>query len=217
MLRVAVLASALVLAGVRPATSDAGTGADAEGPLVSVAPGRIDAAQRSLDVDIVIEDGEGVAGFQFVLVFDGRLLELLDIDEGEFLRESGRQSLCPIPRRDGDAVRFACATIGQLPVPTKAAGRLAMARFHIKEEGTSAIALRRLRLVTVLGEEVPSQAADASVKLQIGPSGAGVSGHWWWLAGAAGAALGAAVVLYGAWRVRRARGAAARGPETPSI
>lgn len=215
MLRAAVLASAVALAVVHPAR---GREAEAQGavPLVSVEPRPIETAQQIVDVDVVIENGEGVAGFQFVLIFDGQRLEFLDITEGEFLKETGRDSLCSIPERDGDAVRFACASIGLLPEPTESAGRLAAAQFRIKGAGTSAIALRRLRLDDVLGEELVSEAADATVRLDGGPSGAGVARRWWWLGAASGGAFFAAAALYRVRSIRRARGATAGRVGRPS-
>lgn len=146
-----------------------------------------------IQVDILVRNVEDLGAFEFVLTFDGSLLEV-DQDsvvEGPFLGSSGRQTYCPEPTIDNNALRYACVTLG--PTPRQGAsgeGLLASVFFDPKGSGEASIEFTRAQLSTPPGEGIEADWRPGRIAVASG----GVFPWWAWaLIAVAGVALLAAV------------------------
>lgn len=146
-----------------------------------------------IQVDVLVRNVEDLGAFEFVLTFDGNLLEVGQdsVVEGPFLGSSGRQTYCPEPTVDNNALRYACVTLG--PTPRQGAsgeGLLASVFFEPKGSGEASIEFTRAQLATPPGESIKADWRPGRIDLE----SSGTLGWWaWTLIAVGGVALLAAV------------------------
>jgi hypothetical protein len=82
-----------------------------------------------------------LSAFQFDLGYDPAVVGLAGVEDGGFLRSTGRNAVCPQPISPaGGLLRFACAAAGEATGPT-GSGSLAILTFTALDVGTSTLAL----------------------------------------------------------------------------
>ncbi len=130
-----------------------------------------------IQVDVLVRNVEDLGAFEFVLTFDGNLLEVGQdsVVEGPFLGSSGRQTYCPEPTIDNNALRYACVTLG--PTPRQGAngeGLLASVFFEPKGGGEATIEFTRAQLATPPGDSIDAEWRAGKIALESG------GGFPWW-------------------------------------
>lgn len=97
----------------------------------------VDVGER-FDVQVTVRGATRVAGFEFTLDFDPRILNVESVNEGPFLSSTGRQVKCFSKVSDeGDAVRFGCASLGMSPRPPSGDGVVARIALEARAAGES--------------------------------------------------------------------------------
>jgi hypothetical protein len=133
------------------------------GPRVWVDPPQLEVAPgEEFLVQVVIEDGENLGGFQFDLVYDPSVLEVKDAALGDFLGSTGRSVLPLGPEvddQDGTTV-FGAASFGE-PPGADGSGVLATITCVARGAGSSALQLRDVQVLD-------TQAARGSATLEDG-------------------------------------------------
>jgi hypothetical protein len=162
-------------------------------------PSRI-GTSASARLSIDVKGARNLAGFQFVLSFDSRLLQAESVDKTGFLAGSGREIVCKDPTIEAGAVQLTCVTLGLQPPGVDGDGAIAVVTLKATGHGSTPLALSRVKLVHPDGSELPSTSSDG--RLTVGGSGAAFP--WW-----AGVLIGIAAVAAAAggallWRRRRA-------------
>lgn len=145
-----------------------------------------------IQVDVLVKDVENLGAFEFVLTFDGNLLDVgqNSVVEGPFLGSSGRQTYCPEPTIDNNALRYACVTLGMTPEEgANGEGLLASVFFEPKGAGEASIEFTRAQLVTPSAENIEADWRPGRIALD---SSGGL--RWWaWALIGAGAVVALAV------------------------
>ncbi len=149
--------------------------------------------QEVIQVDVLVRNVEDLGAFEFVLTFNGDLLEVGpdSVVEGPFLGSTGRQTYCPEPTIDNNALRYACVTLG--PTPRQGAsgeGLLASVFFEPKGSGEASIEFTRAQLSTPPGESIDAEWRAGRIELE---SSGGFPLWAWALVAVAGVAALAAV------------------------
>jgi hypothetical protein len=171
--RLVLLLGAAVLALVPTAIA-----ALQQSPVVSV--GEPIETSDEIEVPIEIAGANNVGAFQFVLEFDGEVLEGLGASDGGFLASSGRETFCDDPTVDPHAIRFACVTLGDTP-PTGAQGDgvLAVVRFRVTGGQRTSFVLDHVKLSRPDGNQI---AVGSTVDGSFAPPGTGDSTWMPWSA-----------------------------------
>ncbi len=142
--------------------------------------------EEYIRVDVLVENVSDLGAFEFILKFDGSLLEVSEdsIEEGPFLATSGRETFCQSPSVDSNALRYACVTLGEQPrAGAEGGGLLASVYFKPKGEGDAPIEFDRAQLANPPGDRI--EAVWESGRISV--AGAGGGSRWWvWAAVAAG-------------------------------
>lgn len=191
--------------------------------VAHVYPVGVEWGDGEMSVDVMVEDAENLAGFQFILSWDPERLTLADIEHPGFLGETGRDPFCFEPVIDPAAVRFVCVTFAPPPADAdpqtwspppgvEGTGALARAHFDVRGQGSSTFALSIVKLTEPDGSEIPSTSEGRQIDL------ANSGGIAAWLVVAGGAA---ALVLVGggagAWVMRRRAGAGDDADESAAV
>jgi hypothetical protein len=146
-----------------------------------------------IQVDVLVRNVEDLGAFEFVLTFDGDILKVGQdsVVEGPFLGSSGRQTYCPEPTIDNNALRYACVTLGPTPREgAKGEGLLASVFFEPKGGGEASIEFTRAQLATPPGERIDAEWRPGKIALE---SGGRLPWWAWALIGVGGVAWLAAV------------------------
>ncbi|MDI6858184.1 MAG: cohesin domain-containing protein [Dehalococcoidia bacterium] len=119
----------------------------------------------NFQVNILVENVENLAAFQFSLSYDPSILKYVEVKEGTFLGSGGREPKCLDPRvepGDPEVLRFNCVTMGSPvslggPAGPSGSGVLATVTFSPVGGGTAALELLEGRLVAaeIDEEEMP--------------------------------------------------------------
>lgn len=196
-LRVTVLWTLVLVASVAgPRNADA----QQDSALVSIAPATRSVSKSSDQVQVSV-DVAGVhdlAGFQFVVAFDGSVLKPLAVDKTQFIAQSGREIVCADPTLEEAAVRLSCVTLRETPPGVDGDGTIADILFKPVGSGSSSLSLKNVKLVHPDGTEITSTVQDGKIT---------VSGSSWWtnthriLVAAAVLVIGL-IVAVALWRFR---------------
>jgi hypothetical protein len=184
-----------------------GTASAGERAVVRVVPesNTVASDAREIPVHVDVSAVRNLAGFQFLLVFDGDILEFERIERGPFVASSGREVSCNEPQHDIGTVRYECVTLG--PAGQSAGvsgdGRLATVYLRVKGGGDTQLSLSRVQLAAAipdLGIAADIENATISVSNQS-------STDWLLWGGAVGGGVALAVAggAMGLWMVRSRR------------
>lgn len=109
-----------------------------------------------IDIDIVVLNADKAGAFEFLLYYDGAMLEFLGWTLGPFITSTGRFATCDQIITD-NTVRIGCATSGP-PPPDGASGDgiLAHLRFRPLQQGTVCISTLLVETAEVFGHPLPT-------------------------------------------------------------
>ena len=176
------MASGVLLLIAAGAWSVRGT-AQADTAVMKVAPASqtVDVSDGEFTVDIVVENVDNLAAFEFTLTFDPSILGLVGVEKGPFLGSTGRQVFCtqyihysPAPSvPTEDAVVFGCVTGAPGAKDQKpgasGTGVVATVTFVPCKAGTSQLRMGltndQFHLADPFSEDVPVSAEGGSVKV----------------------------------------------------
>lgn len=127
--------------------------------------------QKTVDLQLMVENVQNLGGFQFILNFDPKILEATGAEVGDFLGSSGREVLCKDPTIDEGALRFACVTLRQQPAGANGSGLLATVHLKVRGSGPTDLSLDKVGLYTPPGEIIPPAAITGSSLVVAGGSG----------------------------------------------
>jgi hypothetical protein len=117
---------------------------------------------------VVVTDVNNLGGFQFRLNFDPVVISFSSIDIGDFLGSTGRQVECVPPDVTSSSVTIACTTLGAAPPPgPDGSGVLAVVNFSAVANGTTALGLTNVKVVTVEAVVIPAATQDGSLDLML--------------------------------------------------
>lgn len=114
------------------------------------------------DIAVAVQQVTNLGGFQFTLAWDPAILAPVDLTLGPFLGSSGRPVLCLDPVITSGSVQMTCVTLGQAPPGADGGGILANVTVMALAEGTTALDLQNVKLVTVEADTIPSAVVDGS-------------------------------------------------------
>ena len=102
--------------------------------------------ESSGTVNIRIEHITDLAGFEWTLTFNPQVLEVVDVTEGNFLKQDGGSTFTPEPEIDNGngIVSFASGRIA--PGGVDGSGVLAQIRFEAQQAGESSLVLNDVKL-----------------------------------------------------------------------
>ena len=164
---------------------------------------------NAVRVNVNVENVSNLGAFEFVLRYDGDLLNFERVEKGDFLGSSGREVLCFDPVFESGAMRYQCVTLGPEPEHgSDGTGVLASVLFSPKAKGKTTIELSRAKLSDPPGTTIPSEFASTTVTV-FGDSGGGRT-VWWLALVAAGIFV---VVVAGGMVVRKRRRRSSSGLE----
>ena len=221
--KLATLGAVLLLVGLAGSASAQGSKAVVlvEGPAPDVV---LKEGGDSFQVTVSTNGVTNLAGFQFSLTYNSKVLKFVSLKQGDWLGTTGREVMCPDPfineGKDSGMVRFNCVTLGP-PVSgggkagPDGSGVLAEMVFSPVGGGTSPLELTEgilLQAEIVGGSggpndpskpvQIESTTQSASLEVQ------GTGGLPWLIVGAAGGGIiviGGLVVV-GLLLARRSRG-----------
>jgi hypothetical protein len=185
-----------------------GGGAEAQDGGASmrvVAPAEeIDSSEDEVAIEVVADNVDNLAGFQFVMSFDEDVLEFKRLENGLFITSTGRDLQCGEITLQGGALRYTCVTLRLEPEGPDGSGTLVTLYFDPKDGGTTKLGLSNTKLVTPAAEEMQMTTQDAELKVK-GDSGLNVV----LIALIAGGAVAAIAVVGGGAFLLRGRGGSA--------
>ena len=173
LLALALVATLLFLSSTPASAGEAGQA----NATVSVSP----AAQTVAAGDTVsiqlqvanVTDPDGLAAYEFGILFDPQVLSFDSFTNGDFLESTGREGVClpPLFDLDGDTtpdpgyVRVACVTFGATPPAPTGGGLLATFTFDALCAGSGDFEFERGSLSDPLGGGIPFTSTEGSVTI----------------------------------------------------
>jgi len=128
---------ALLLAGLQSIVERA----DADGTSMTLDPSsQVETLGTAVDVTVVVEGVTNLGAYDFELTFDPKVLKFSSVNNGPFLKSTGRSAACFGPVLDNefhDSVRYGCATVGSTVSGPSGTGALATVHFDTIGKGTS--------------------------------------------------------------------------------
>ena len=112
-----------------------------------------------------------LAGWQFDLTFDPDVLEVVDVDEGSFLKRGGQTTFFQqgaIDNTAGSIGGLSSALISKNGIT--GTGTLLSVRFSAKAEGNSQIALHNFQLGSKTGEAIPAAMRPLTITVESKPA-----------------------------------------------
>jgi hypothetical protein len=116
-------------------------------------------------VDVTARDVTDLGAFEFIMTFNGEVLEVgrndqggYRIEQGDFLGSSGREVFCGEPTIDTNALRYFCTTLGAEPRDgAEGEGLIASVFFETKGEGQSNLQFSHAQLTTPPGDRIDTE------------------------------------------------------------
>jgi hypothetical protein len=126
----------------------------------------VDGPGEPVSAGVVVSNVTNLGGFQFRLNFNPDVISFSSIDIGDFLGSTGRQVECVPPDVTSSSVTIACTTLGAAPPPgPDGSGVLAVVNFSAVANGTTALGLTNVKIVTVEAVVIPAATQDGSLDL----------------------------------------------------
>ena len=122
-------------------------------------------------IRISAEKVTDLAGWQFDLTFDPDVLEVVDVDEGSFLKRGGQTTFFQqgaINNTAGSIGGLSSALISKNGIT--GTGTLLSVRFSAKAEGNSQIALHNFQLGSKTGEAIPAAMRPLTITVESKPA-----------------------------------------------
>lgn len=141
---------------------------------------------KTVDVSINVANVQGLAGFQFVLVVDPKVLKPKGALKTGFLGRTGREVYCPDPTIEDAAIRYACVTLRDKPAAVNGSGTIATVSFNAVGRGTTDLTLKEVKLVRIDGTAIPSTSKNSRLS---------VTGGGFWTAMHIGLIAGGGVIV----------------------
>ncbi len=137
-----------------------------ENTIVRILPENREVRPReNFTVEIAVEPAAGVAGVQCTLRFNPQLLAVLDVQEGNFLKQGGAQSFFQVISVDNAAGRVEMVGV-RINGTATSGGTFAVVRMVAKEnQGTSQLWLENVVVGGENGQELPVSLRTASVSV----------------------------------------------------
>lgn len=163
--------------------------AQSGGATLSVAPpsGSVTKSSKAVQVAINVANVKGMAGFQFILGVDAKILKPTGALKTAFLGSTGRQVYCPDPTIEPEAIRYVCVTLGGTPAAVDGSGTVANVSFNTVGNGQTDLTLTQVKLVAIDGSEIPSTSTNSRISV--------TGGSFWTAMHIAFVGGGAAIVL----------------------
>ena len=98
--------------------------------MVRIAPASQEAnVGTPFTVDVVVDNVKNLGAFEFTAGYDPSLLQYAGVQQGPFLKSTGRASQCPTIDVSESSVRMVCVTLGPEPAGPNGSGVLATITF----------------------------------------------------------------------------------------
>lgn len=132
---------AVAVAGLTAVALLPGRSAQAAGGTISVAPAsqNVEVGTASFEVDVNVSGASGLASWEAQLEFDPDVLELLDVQRGDFGADVSSAQCLRSPNPETKRAIYGCNIPGQT-TNASGSGTIATFIFRPKKEGTSALA-----------------------------------------------------------------------------
>ena len=156
---------AAVVFGLATLTLAPGAGAQETKVRLEVPLGGVNVGGASFPVEVLVEDVANLGAFEFTLLYDPSILELVGVEEGPFLASSGRPVECLDPRLTPGSVHYVCVTLGAMPPGADGSGVLATLTFAPAASGTSPLQLEQPILAAPSGQVLPAASENASITI----------------------------------------------------
>lgn len=115
-------------------------------------------------VDIRISAVSDLYGWEFKLKWDPDLLDVVDVTEGPFLKQSGSTFFTKTINNTVGYILVDCTLLGNVP-GVSGDGTLAYVKFYAEREGSSVLDLYDTKLVNSLEQPIAHLANDGSVTI----------------------------------------------------
>lgn len=155
--------------------------------------------------DVTVENVENLGGFQFVLLFNDRVLEFESAQRGDFPGSTGREIVCNDPIAAEGSVRLSCNSLRPTPAGPDGSGKLMTVMLKPSGSGNTEVLLDRVKLVAA--DETASDIAPITTQTTT-VSVKGTSGFNWLIWGPVIGVIVLAVVGGAAFAAMRLRGGA---------
>lgn len=138
----------------------------AEGTEVTIQPATVSAnTGQAFSVQIIIDGGKDVGHTPFYLIFDPSFLEVIDISQGGFLAQDGRQvSFLHSENNATGEIRVGLSRLGATE-GVSGSGVLAVVTFKAKERGKTYITFTNCSVKNQKAENLPAQFLPAEVNI----------------------------------------------------
>ena len=114
-------------------------------------------------VTIQVQQIANLAGFELELSFNPAVITVIDVTEGDFLKQSGGETFSPDPEMD-NINGTVSMTVGRLtPGGANGAGSLAQIRFQAKTTGQSPLTLTTVKLADTRADQIIATFSSASI------------------------------------------------------
>lgn len=141
-------------------------------PVTVIAPSTVSVGER-FTVSVNIEDVIDLFGGQFDILFNADVLEVKDINEGDFLSMGGDRTYIQVDNIDNANASGEILAINLARLEKKegvdGTGTLLKVVFRAKATGESLLTLSDLRLGNSRGHAIPSVITHAKVKVKLSP------------------------------------------------
>lgn len=141
-------------------------------PVTVIAPSTVSVGER-FTVSVNIEDVIDLFGGQFDILFNADVLEVKDINEGDFLSMGGDRTYIQVDNIENANVSGEILAINLARLEKKegvdGTGTLLKVVFRAKATGESLLTLSNLRLGNSRGHAIPSVVTHTKVKVKLSP------------------------------------------------
>ena len=131
--------------------------------LTFAVPAKV-SVEEKFTATLSVSDVRELSGAQFILAFNPAVLEVADVNEGDFLSQDGSRTFFQVTNIDnvgGELSGIRLARLGQGGV--SGSGVLLQVVFRAKAAGNSPLTLRDVKLGSVSGDQIPSDVSVATV------------------------------------------------------
>ena len=131
--------------------------------LTFAVPSKVSVGEK-FTATLRVSDVRELSGAQFILAFNPAVLEVADVNEGDFLSQDGSRTFFQVTKIDnvgGELSGIRLARFGQGGV--SGSGVLLKVVFRAKTAGNSPLTLRDVKLGNVSGGQIPSDVSVATV------------------------------------------------------
>jgi hypothetical protein len=135
--------------------------------VVSIAPPQtVTVVDEEVTVDVRVDEVADLYGFQFDVKYDSNVLEVVKVEEGDFLKQGGNTYWVAPNIQDGLIDNAAC-TLQGAPSGVSGSGVLARITFKAKAKGMSVIDLCEVSLSDLNAQAIPAEVKDGRITVGV--------------------------------------------------